>query len=173
MAAISYQEILIINARDKLLNKDTGGSSRIFAAISVSLSESPFVQRQRFCVYETPLLPAGPLGQNATWKSARQDYVTWSSTPGLLKRDSFSWSSENRERSQIARTIFYGGSIFLTKCPAPTDVEWDYVAWNETDSLDLHAAGERCFRIKRVLQKLWAWKNKMFNRDGSDILKPR
>ena len=109
------------------------------AAISLSLSEGPFVQRcvlylRNSAAFARLVARRGIRvpGQSATQKSAhesvRQDYVTWSSTPGVLKRDSFSWSSENRERSQIARTIFYGGSIFLAKCPLLRDVEWDYVA---------------------------------------------
>jgi len=41
--------------------------------------------------------------------------------------------------------------------PAPTDVEWDYVAWNEMDSLDLHIRGKMFLNNgyqKQILQKM-------------------
>lgn len=76
--------------------------------------------------------PLGFVSSVATQKASDTIMSHGLARRAVLKRDSFSWFNEDRERSQIARTIFYGGSIFLTKCPlletsngiASRETEW-------------------------------------------------
>jgi len=166
VATISYQEILITST-DKLLNKDTG-SSRIFLQQFLCHSSlCTVVQCTCFCIYETwscPLFPRNPRSETRRRKASGQDYVTWSSTPGVLKRDSFSWSSENRERSQIARTIFYGGSIFLTKCSLLETSNG--ITSRETKWIRSTYTLERCFYIMGAKSEFYKSKlKKSFNCD--------
>lgn len=158
MAVMSYQEILITNA-DKLLNKDTGGSSRIFAADFCVTLGKPLCTTACFCIYETrprPLLsPGSSVGAR---RGKASDRIM---SHGLARRAS---SNEIRFRGparivkdhKLLGQFSMGGSIFLTKCPLLETSNGITSRENEMDSLDLHA-GEKVFLSnrcwKRILQK--------------------